>query len=142
MVKNDGRAILMDVGMTPLMELYVQVDGRRPIPDMWAYKPREQLLLPDDAEGPIVFTTAMDVCSFGTTSYAVGPHPPFRQLLSPDFSLCRSSLAGLSDLAILEILPGFVNVGMTTSNSCRTWMRTCGRSFGGVWLETHPIVRR
>ena len=76
MVKNDGRAILMDVGMTPFVELYVQVGGRRPIPDMWAYKPREQLLPPGDAEGPIVHTTAMDVCSFATTSYAVGPHPP------------------------------------------------------------------
>ena len=75
MVKTDGRAILMDVGMTPIVELYVPLDGHRLIPVKWEYKPREQLLPLDNAEGPIVHTTAMDVCSFATTSYAVGPHP-------------------------------------------------------------------
>ena len=63
MVKQDGHAVLVDVGMPALTSLYMG-DGR--IPAMCAYKPPEQLRPPE-----LLPTQAMDTYAYATTSYAV-----------------------------------------------------------------------
>ena len=66
MVKRDGHAVIVDVGMPALTNLYTG-DGR--IPGMCAYKPPEQLRPPDNE--PLLPTEAMDTYAYATTSYAV-----------------------------------------------------------------------
>jgi hypothetical protein len=63
MVKQDGHAVLVDIGMPALTSLYTG-DGR--IPEMCAYKPPEQLRPPE-----LLPTQAMDTYAYATTSYAV-----------------------------------------------------------------------